>query len=79
MKSLRATISKLSAYQRTLAVAYINACLATQDGKIPNKLRVDHDTFELYALCPPPEGSEGVAEVLRPILSALKAAKRRAK
>jgi hypothetical protein len=76
---LKTKISKMDANDRALLVAGINASLATWDGHIPNNLRIDHNTYQLYAICPVREESSGIARMLRPILAALKAAKRRAK
>ena len=74
---LQARVAKLSANDQALLIAYLNASLATWDSKIPRKIRIDRDTLELYSVCPVLEESGGIAKMVRPILAALKAAKKR--
>ena len=42
----------IDANSRALLIAYINAVLADLDGKLPRRVRLDHNTLELYQIVP---------------------------
>jgi hypothetical protein len=73
---LQAKVAKLSTNQRALVVAALNSGLAQQDGKIPQRLRIDPITFELYNLESVTVFYDiGRISAIRPLLVALKASK----